>query len=52
MPDPSPPIRMGETVLLIDSKERQYLVKLVEGGSFRYHEGVLPHGVIAGASEG
>lgn len=43
---------MDETVLLIDSKERQYLVKLVEGGSFRYHEGVLPHGEIAGAAEG
>lgn len=43
---------MEETVLLVDSKERQYLVKLVEGGAFRYHEGVLPHGAIAGSTEG
>ena len=43
---------MDETVLLIDSKERQYLVRLVNGGSFRYHEGVLPHADIVGTKEG
>jgi tRNA (adenine57-N1/adenine58-N1)-methyltransferase len=38
--------------LLIDDKERHYLVKLVEGSSFQYHRGALAHADIVGADEG
>ncbi|NIR36386.1 MAG: SAM-dependent methyltransferase, partial [Actinobacteria bacterium] len=46
------PIAYGESVLLIDSKERHYLVRMVEGGTFQYHRGVLPHAEIVGRDEG
>lgn len=48
----SEPVSYGESVLLIDLKGRHYLVKLVEGGSFQYHRGTLPHSEIAGSTEG
>ncbi len=38
--------------LVIDSKERHYLVKLDAAGSFQYHRGVLAHSEIIGAAEG
>lgn len=46
------PIAYGESVLLIDSKGRHYLVRMSEGGTFQYHRGVLPHGDIVGCEEG
>jgi tRNA (adenine57-N1/adenine58-N1)-methyltransferase len=42
----------GERVLLIDSKQRRYLVTLVEGGEFHSHAGFVPHGDLAGRREG
>lgn len=48
----SEPFRDGEMALVIDSKERHYLVRLDTSGSFQYHRGVLPHTEIIGAPEG
>jgi tRNA (adenine57-N1/adenine58-N1)-methyltransferase catalytic subunit len=42
----------GERVLLIDPKARRYLVKLVAGGSFHTHSGILAHDAVIGCEEG
>lgn len=42
----------GERVLLIDAKERRYLLKLREGETFHTHAGILAHDDIIGRSEG
>ncbi|HVR33744.1 MAG TPA: tRNA (adenine-N1)-methyltransferase [Acidimicrobiia bacterium] len=46
------PFREGDMALVIDDKERHYLVRLDASGSFQYHRGVLAHSEIIGASEG
>ncbi len=38
--------------MLIDAKDRRYLVTLREGASFHTHAGILPHDDIIGRSEG
>jgi tRNA (adenine57-N1/adenine58-N1)-methyltransferase catalytic subunit len=45
-------LESGERVLLIDPKERRYLLKLVPGATFHTHAGVLAHDDIIGADEG
>jgi tRNA (adenine57-N1/adenine58-N1)-methyltransferase catalytic subunit len=45
-------LRVGERVLLIDSKDRRYLVKLREGATFHTHSGLVAHADLIGASEG
>ncbi len=45
-------LEAGERVLLIDPKERRYLLTLVAGASFHTHAGVLAHDDIIGSSEG
>lgn len=42
----------GERALLIDSKQRRYLVTLKEGGEFHSHAGFVPHADIVGRGEG
>ncbi len=42
----------GEQVLLIDGKQRRYLVRVEAGGEFHTHAGILPHDRIIGADEG
>jgi tRNA (adenine57-N1/adenine58-N1)-methyltransferase catalytic subunit len=42
----------GDQVLLIDTKGRRYLVRLVERGEFHSHAGVLPHELVIGRPEG
>ena len=42
----------GERILLVDSKGRQYLVVLAEGGEFHTHTGVVPHTDLIGQEEG
>jgi tRNA (adenine57-N1/adenine58-N1)-methyltransferase len=42
----------GDKVLLVDSKGRQYLVELVEGGEFHTHTGIVPHADLLGHPEG
>ena len=46
------PLEAGERVLLIDPKERRYLLTLVTGATFHTHAGVLAHDDIIGAVEG
>ena len=42
----------GERVLLVDRKDRRYLVTLHKGRSFQSHAGVIEHDSIIGRSEG
>jgi tRNA (adenine57-N1/adenine58-N1)-methyltransferase len=42
----------GERVLLIDAKQRRYLLKLREGETFHTHAGILAHDDIIGQTEG
>jgi tRNA (adenine57-N1/adenine58-N1)-methyltransferase len=42
----------GDKVLLIDNKERRYLITLTEGGEFHSHTGVILHADLIGADEG
>jgi len=46
------PLVAGEQVMLIDGKDRRYLVRLEAGGEFHTHAGILPHDGIIGADEG
>jgi len=46
------PLAAGERVLLIDPKERRYLLTLVAGATFHTHAGVLAHDDLIGAIEG
>ncbi|HEY3139859.1 MAG TPA: tRNA (adenine-N1)-methyltransferase [Acidimicrobiales bacterium] len=46
------PLREGEQVLLVDSKQRRYLVTLSAEGEFHSHAGVLPHSDLIGQEEG
>ena len=39
-------------MLLIDSKQRRYLVTLVDGGEFHSHNGFVPHAELIGRREG
>jgi tRNA (adenine57-N1/adenine58-N1)-methyltransferase len=46
------PFAAGDRVLLIDGKDRRYLVTLTEGGEFHSHTGVIPHDDLIGSDEG
>lgn len=46
------PFAEGEKALLVDRKNRRYLVTLVAGGEFHTHTGVVPHGDLIGEPEG
>lgn len=43
---------VGEKALLVDSKDRRYLITLTEGGEFHSHTGVISHNAIIGTPEG
>ncbi|MCC6436664.1 MAG: tRNA (adenine-N1)-methyltransferase [Acidimicrobiales bacterium] len=45
-------LRAGEPVLLIDSKQRRYLVTLTPGAEFHSHTGFIRHEELIGRSEG
>lgn len=51
MDDPAP-LGVGERVLLIDGKDRRYLLKLREGATFHTHSGLVGHDLLIGAAEG
>jgi len=51
-PETGGTLQAGERVLLVDDKDRRYLVRLSAGGSFQTHVGVVDHDVIIGAAEG
>src|ERR1700679_311097 len=42
----------GERVMLIDAKDRHYLVQLKEGSAFHTHAGIVQHDDVIGALEG
>ncbi|MFM8562375.1 MAG: tRNA (adenine-N1)-methyltransferase [Acidimicrobiia bacterium] len=42
----------GDKVLLIDGKQRRYLITLAEGAEFHSHAGFVAHAEIAGRDEG
>lgn len=46
------PLAAGERVLLIDRKQRRYLVRLEAGGRFQTHAGILEHDDVIGGLEG
>ena len=45
-------LRAGERVMLIDAKDRHYLVTLEAGGSFHTHAGIVSHDAVIGLVEG
>lgn len=45
------PLREGELVLLLDSKDRRYLVTLQSGKEFHSHAGYISHDEIIGSGE-
>lgn len=45
-------LREGEPALLIDSKGRQFLLKLESGRTFQFHNGSVPHDQLIGAGDG
>ena len=47
-----PPLAAGETVLLVDRRDKRYLVRLQEGATFHFHGGHVAHGELIGAHEG
>ena len=47
-----PTLTAGERVLLIDTKDRRYLVTLADGRSFHTHAGIVAHDDIIGVDEG
>ncbi len=51
MPDEGA-LRVGERVLLVDGKDRRYLLKLREGATFHTHSGLVAHADLIGAIEG
>jgi tRNA (adenine57-N1/adenine58-N1)-methyltransferase len=42
----------GDEILVVDSKDRRYLVRLRAGGEFHTHAGVTPHDAMIGLGEG
>jgi tRNA (adenine57-N1/adenine58-N1)-methyltransferase catalytic subunit len=45
-------LREGERVMLIDAKDRRYLITLRAGAAFHTHAGIVQHDDLIGASEG
>ena len=45
-------LRAGERVMLIDLKDRHYLITLREGAAFHTHAGIIQHDDLIGAVEG
>ena len=48
----SRPFTVGERVIVVDAKGRQYLVTLADGGEFHTHAGIVPHADLLGREEG
>ena len=46
------PLAAGERVLLVDQKQRRYLMMLVGGETFHTHAGMVAHDDLIGAEEG
>lgn len=48
----SGPFDVGDKVLLVDQRDRTYLLRLEAGGTFHTHSGTLDHDALIGADEG
>jgi tRNA (adenine57-N1/adenine58-N1)-methyltransferase catalytic subunit len=48
----SGPFAYGDRVLILDSKQRRYLITLADGGEFHTHSGLFAHGELVGRPEG
>jgi len=48
----SKPLEAGESIILIDGKGRQYLVRLQSGSQFHYHQGSVDHDHLIQAGDG
>ena len=46
------PFALGDKVLLLDTKQRRYLITLQEGGEFHTHAGLFQHAELVGQAEG
>jgi tRNA (adenine57-N1/adenine58-N1)-methyltransferase len=46
------PFAVGDKVLVVDNKNRRYLVTLREGGQFHTHAGFIPHAEFVGRPDG
>jgi len=51
-PGHSDPLSPGEKVLLLDRKQRRYLVTLMPGAEFHFHGGAVAHDDLLGRPEG
>ncbi len=49
---PRGPLGPGERILLVDPKDRKYLLRLRPGASFHTHAGIVAHDDVIGAEEG
>jgi len=45
-------LKLGERVMLIDAKDRHYLITLREGAEFHTHAGIVQHNDVIGVLEG
>jgi tRNA (adenine57-N1/adenine58-N1)-methyltransferase len=48
----SGPFEPGERILLVDQRERRYLVRLRAGETWHSHGGGVPHDLLSGEPEG
>lgn len=46
------PLAYGDKVLLLDNKQRRYLITLTDGAEFHTHAGLVPHAEFVGKPEG
>jgi tRNA (adenine57-N1/adenine58-N1)-methyltransferase catalytic subunit len=46
------PFAVGDKVLLLDNKQRRYLITLAAGAEFHTHTGLFSHDIIIGENEG
>jgi tRNA (adenine57-N1/adenine58-N1)-methyltransferase catalytic subunit len=51
-PVPSGPVLPGERVMLVDAKDRRYLLTLAAGATFHTHAGAVAHDDVIGLEEG
>jgi tRNA (adenine57-N1/adenine58-N1)-methyltransferase len=50
--EPIRPIQAGERIMLVDVKDRRYLVTMREGAQFHTHAGIVAHDDVIGIEEG
>lgn len=51
-PEDERPLEAGERVLLIDGRDRRYMITLQSGGQFHSHRGIVDHDALIGSPAG